>query len=98
MSTLEQKEKIKDMYFNEGLGYKKIAKALDLHRSTVRTYILSYKEKIGTSVLAENGYTGQMPERKKPEKPPGRVAEERISRLEMEVDLLKNFILEIERR
>ena len=97
MSTAAQKEQIKNMYFNEGLGYKKISKTLELPRSTVRDFILKYKEKIGLSVLEKDGYTGQKPIRKVIEKTAEKVAEERIARLEMEVDLLRNFILEIER-
>lgn len=98
MLSLAQSEKLRDMYFTEGLGYKKIAKALGISRDAVRSSILRYKKKIGISILEKDGYTGQNPERKKPEKKPSTIAEERIAGLEMEVDLLKNFILEIERR
>ena len=98
MLPVEQRDEVKRLYFKDGLGYKKIAAATGIQRDTVRAIIVRYKKQIGPSVLEKDGYIGQKPIRKKTEKTPEKIDAERISRLEMEVDLLRNFILEIERR
>ena len=96
MRPIEEREAILNMYFHEGLGYKAIAKMTGLTLSTVKSICQRYRVK---NSLPKRGETPLAKEPLKKEtirviKPRDtNTPEARIARLEMEVELLRNFII-----
>jgi transposase len=93
---LEIKEQVLNMYFHEGIGYKRIAKATGIKLDTVKAICRRYRE---ANEIPKRGETSLSKEPIKKEtvhviKPRDtNTAEARISRLEMEVELLRNFLI-----
>jgi len=96
MRPIEEREAILNMYFHEGLGYKAIAKMTGLTPSTVKS--LCHRYRVSHSLPPR----GEAPLAKEPlKKETIRVIkprdtntpEARIARLEMEVELLRNFLI-----
>jgi transposase len=89
------------MYFFEGKGYKEIAKTLPIPLDTVKSWCRRYRlqnriPKRGRTPLAKEPINpksihARMPKDKNSQ-------EARIARLEMEVDLLRNFLILTEGR
>jgi transposase-like protein len=97
MRELLEREKAISMYFCTGKGYKIISSELSVPLDTVKSWIRRYR--IGSSAAR----IGEMPIKvdhtyKPRKKPLEKNDQDRIAKLEMEVDLLRNFLLEKERR
>lgn len=93
---LEEREKALNMYFHEGKGYGEIAKTLNISEDTVKSWGRRYRIKNDIPMR------GKAPLSKKPlkseslheyKKQDQNSPEARISRLEMEVELLRNFLI-----
>jgi transposase-like protein len=97
MWDLLEREKAINMYLCTGKGYKVIAKELGVPRDTVRSWIRRYRKAsgdTGNSVLPVKIERAYKPR----QKPLDKSDQDRIATLEMEVELLRNFLLERERR
>lgn len=98
MRSINEREKALNLFFHDGKGYKAIAGELEIPLDTVKSWVRRYRiensiEKRDESKLIELKKT-YTPRKVSPEKS----TEERIAQLEMEVDLLKSFLLEVGRR
>jgi len=96
MRPMEEREKVLNMYFHEGRGYKDIAKTMDIPWNTVRTWCRRYRQnndipKRGKTPLTKEPINPQSIKTKKQKSKDEQDA--RIARLEMEVDLLRNFLI-----
>ena len=97
MRELLEREQAINMYFRTGKGYKIISSELGVPLDTVKSWIRRYRiSSVGTG-------SGEIPikvERtyKPRKKPLDKSDRDRIAKLEMEVNLLRNFLLEKERR
>ena len=93
--SLEEREKALNMYFQAGKSCNYIAKALDIPFETVKSWCRRYRKKMGIPLWNKVGT------RKEPVKketihtriPKTDSMEGKIARLEMEVDLLRNFLI-----
>ena len=97
MWDLLEREKAINMYLCTGKGYKVIAKELGVPRDTVRSWIRRYRKTsgdTGSSVIPIKVKRTYKPR----QKPLDKSDQDRIATLEMEVELLRNFLLERERR
>jgi transposase len=99
MRSLEGRETALNMYFKDGESYQYIAKTMEIPLDTVKSWCLRYRKKMG---LAQRNKAGRRKEAVRKEDLHSRVpktdsAEDRIARLEMEVDLLRNFLILTER-
>ena len=90
-----------NLYFVEGKGYKSIAKQLEVRRDNVRNWIKRYKEDKGIPKFVENIVITEpltvqdiLPRSKGLDA----AHEQRIKDLEMQVELLRNFLILAERR
>jgi len=106
MRTLDEREKVLNLHFNDKKSAEIISGETGVPLGTVKAWIYRYKRAndISAYVLREDAaYAGSElikleKKYKTREKTPEQTAEQRIVRLEMEVDLLRNFLLEKERR
>ena len=96
MRKIEEREQTLNMYFHEGKGYKEISKTLDIPLDTVKSWARRYRIQNniptrGEAPLAKEPVNPKkLRERKqKDENSP----EARIARLEMDVELLRNFLI-----
>lgn len=100
MRSLVVRETALNMYFKDGHSYQYVAKLLDVPLDTVKSWCLRYRRKMG---IPERNKAGR---RKGPinceplnidtihcRTPKTNSQEDRIARLEMEVDLLRNFLI-----
>lgn len=96
MRPLEEREKVLNLYFHKGMGYKGIAKTTGIPLETIKTWCRRYREQNNMPIR------GKVPLSKEPIKqetirvikPRDEQAQEaRIARLEMEVELLRNFLI-----
>lgn len=96
MRPIEEREKVLNMYFHEGMGHKGIAKATEIPLETVKSWCRRYR------IVNNIPQRGKIPLSKEPvKKETVRVIkprdtntpEARITRLEMEVELLRNFLI-----
>lgn len=104
MREIAEREKALNLHFREGLSYNRIAKEMNLPMQTVKSWIHRYRKEHGIPTNSDL----QVPtadkaivvkrEYKPREKTPEKTAQERIEQLEMEVELLRTFLLERERR
>ena len=96
MRNVEEREQILNMYFHEGKGYKNIAKETGLSLDVVKALCRRYRvanniPKRGETVLSnqplkkESIHVINLRDKNNPEA--------RITRLEMEVELLRNFLI-----
>lgn len=96
MYSLEVREQVINMYFHEGKGYKRIAKEMVLSLDTVKSWCKRYRK---VNNIPKRGETPLSKELVKKEtirviKPRDKnTPEARIARLEMEVELLRNFLI-----
>jgi transposase len=98
---IEEREKVLNMYFYEGKGYKEIAKTFRIPPETVKSWCHRYRLQNnipprGRTSLAKEPLNPQTIRAKKPKDENSQEA--RIARLEMEVDLLRNFLILTEGR
>lgn len=97
MRELLEREKAISMYLCTDKGYKVISRELGVPLDTVKSWIRRYRsvsEDTGSSeipVKVEHSY-------KPRQRPMDKNDQDRIAKLEMEVELLRNFLLEKERR
>lgn len=96
MRPLQERERVLNMYFHEGKGYKEIAKVTELPIDTVKSWCRRYR------IANDIPKRGRVPLSKEPInketvrviKPRDKNTQEaRITRLEMEVELLRNFLI-----
>lgn len=94
MRSLEERETVLNMYFHEGKGHKAIAKITGVPLETVKSWCRRYRLK------NDIPQRGRAPLSKDPLKKESirvistrdeNTSEARIARLEMEVELLRNF-------
>lgn len=100
MRSLEEREMALNMYFRDGESYKLISKTLHIPLNTVQSWCLRYRQKMGIPPRRKSGLR-QDAVRKEDihsRMPKTKLYEDRIARLEMEVDLLRNFLILAERR
>lgn len=100
MRSLEQREAALNMFFKDGESYKYVARKLDVPLDTVKSWCLRYRKKMG---IPQRDKVGRRKEDIRKEDlhcrtPKENTQEDRIARLEMEVDLLRNFLILTERR
>ena len=96
MRPIEEREKVLNLYFHEGMGYKGVAKtagiALDSVKSICRRYrIANNIPKRGDTPLSKEPVKKETIHVIKPRDT--NTPEARITRLEMEVELLRNFLI-----
>lgn len=96
MRPIEEREKVLNMYFHEGMGHKGIAKAIGIPLESVKSWCRRYR------IVNNIPQRGKIPLSKEPvKKETVRVVkprdtntpEARITQLEMEVELLRNFLI-----
>lgn len=96
MRPLEEREQVLNLYFHEGRGFKAIAKTTGIPLETVKSWCRRYR------IANEIPKRGKVPLSKEPIsketihviKPRDTNTQEaRIARLEMEVELLRNFLI-----
>lgn len=100
MRSIEEREAALNMYFRDGKSYRFISKTLNIPLNTIQSWCLRYCRKMG---IPPRGRTGLRSEGVRKEDihsrmPKDTLHEDRIARLEMEVDLLRNFLILTERR
>ncbi|USK76644.1 transposase [Peribacillus frigoritolerans] len=83
------KKKAVDMYLKEGMGYKRIAKELDIDHTMVRQWVKHYRAE-GMQGLEEKRGKAKGPGIGRPRTRPD--PEVKIKRLEAENELLKKFL------
>jgi len=98
MRPMEERKEVIRLYTEEHHGYKTIAREMDLSTNTVKSWIRRYRKDKG---LILYGRCGRPP--KKSDNPSNTMQssqdyEKRITQLEMEVELLRDFLSAEERR
>lgn len=96
MRHLEEREKVLNMYFHEGIGYKGIANITGIPLDTVKSWCRRYRvaNEIpirGKTLLSKEPIKKETVRVIKPHNE--NTQEARIERLEMEVELLRNFLI-----
>ena len=96
MRPIEEREAVLNMYVHEGLGYKAIAKKTELSVNCVKSLCHRYRvknnlPKRGDTPLAKEPIKKETIHLIKPRDT--NTPEARIARLEMEVELLRNFLI-----
>ena len=96
MWSIEQREHaIKAHYFG-GWTYGEISKEMKIPRETIKTWCRRYREANGVPTLSDGDV--KIKRSYKPrQKSTDKIRDERIAQLEMEVELLRNFLLMDER-
>ncbi len=106
MRPIDEREKVLNMHFIEKKSAEKICAETGIPLGTVKVWINRYKKEhdISQQVLKDDVAFSESElikiekKYKTREKTPEQIMEQRINQLEMEVDLLRNFLLEKERR
>jgi len=98
---LEEREQVLNMYFHEGMSYKSIASMKELPLNTVKSWCRRYRmandiPKRGKTALSKEPIKKETVRVIKPRDT--NTQEARIARLEMEVELLRNFLILAEER
>jgi transposase len=93
---IEEREQVLNLYFHEGIGHKGIAKTTGIPLETVKSWCRRYRiaNNIpirGKVALSKDPVKKESIHVIKPRKP--NTQEARIARLEMEVELLRNFLI-----
>ncbi len=105
MRPIDEREKVLNMHFIERKSAKKICAETGIPLCTVKVWINRYKKEhdISQQVLKDDVAFSESElikiekKYKTREKTPEQTMEQRINQLEMEVELLRNFLLEKER-
>ena len=95
MRSLSDREQALKLYFEDGESYTCVSKKLGIPLDTVKSWCLRYRKKMG---LPQRNKAGRPKGSVKPEYIHNKIPktdspEDRIARLEMEVDLLRNFLI-----
>ena len=95
---LEGWEKALNMYFLEGKSYSYIAKELGINQNTIQTWCRRYREKHNMptrdkAFIVRKPITQENIRERKQTQPDQTTPEVRIAKLEMEVELLRNFLI-----
>jgi transposase-like protein len=108
MRDIIEREAALNLYFRQGKSHTAVANELGIPRDTVKSWTRRYRiengiparlPKYDNELMETNKESIKVKRTYKPrEKSSEKSTEERIVRLEMEVDLLRNFLLERERR
>jgi len=98
MRALIEREKALNMFFRDGTGYKKVAKELGIPVDTVKAWVRRYRIDHGEPESGESKRIKVIKEYKSRDTTPEKSDRERIEKLEMEVELLRTFLYEKERR
>ena len=106
MRTIDESEKMLNLHFLDGKSAEKICAELRIPLGIVKVWINRYKKEhdISQCVLKDDVAFSESElikiekKYKTREKTPEQTAEQRINQLEMEVELLRNFLFEKERR
>lgn len=106
MRSIDEREKALNLHFNDKKSAETISLEMEVPLGTVKAWILRYKREhdISQHILKDDVAYSESElikiERKYKtrEKTLEQTTEQRITQLEMEVDLLRNFLLEKERR
>ena len=106
MRPVDEREKALNLHFNDKKSAETISAEMEVPLGTVKAWINRYKREhdISRHVLrddvaySESELIKVEKKYKTREKSPEQTAEQRIAQLEMEVELLRNFLLEKERR
>lgn len=95
MRSLVVREAALNMYFKDGKSYQFVAKALDVPLDTVKSWCLRYRKKMGIPQRNKAGLRKESVniDTIHSRTPKTNTQEARIARLEMEVDLLRNFLI-----
>lgn len=92
MWSIEQREHAVNAHFLGGWTYGQISKELNIPYETIKTWCRRYQKANGLPVLTDGDV--KIEKTYKPRKKTAdSVQEERITQLEMEVELLRNFLL-----
>ncbi len=99
MRSLKERENALNMYFKDRKSYGEIAKKLGIPRDTVKSWCQRYRKKLGLPKRDNNNLLkeGVCKEAIHSRAPKADFTEDRIARLEMEVELLRNFLILTER-
>lgn len=96
MRSINEREKVLNMYFHKGQSYKSIAKETGIPLNTVQSMCRYYRLRNGLPTRGK----AKLQENELPKETirvvgskPAESPEARIKRLEMEVELLRNFII-----
>lgn len=100
MRSLEEREAALNMYFRDGKSYKFISITLNIPVNTIQSWCKRYCEKMGIPPRGKTGLRSDGVRREDIHSriPKDNLHEDRIARLEMEVDLLRNFLILTEGR
>lgn len=96
MLSIDVKLSVINKYFVDGKGYKRIAKELNLSRDTVRSIICRYRKQKGIPLGMRDGIINNPLDKEDilPHiKTPDIELNKRIADLEMQVELLRNFLV-----
>ena len=96
MRNLDEREKALNMYFHEGDSYGYISQELKISKDTVKSWCRRYREKNEIPTREKTGLRKEPVKREKlhERKPKDETTPEaRIAKLEMEVELLRNFLI-----
>ena len=101
--SIEVREEALRMYFEDRKSYKRIGSELEIPWETVKSWIHRYKKENGVTLLPPAEHDMNKPMSRRSARHISTVAgskeqENRIKRLEMQVDLLRAFLSEEERR
>ena len=96
MRPIDEREEVINMYFHEGKGFGEISHATGLPKNTVKSWCRRYRlaneiPKRGKVPLSKECVRKESLRTPKPRRDNSPVA--RIERLEMEVELLRNFLI-----
>lgn len=98
MLSIDIKLSVINKYFVDGKGYKRIAKELNISRDTVRSTICRYRKQKGIPLGIRDGIINNPLEQKDilshiKTLDPDIELNKRIADLEMQVELLRNFLV-----
>jgi len=96
MRSLEERETVLNMYFHEGKGYKAVAKITGVPLETVKSLCRRYRLKNEIPQRDKSSLSKEPLKKETIRVITSRdetTAEARIARLEMEVELLRNFLI-----
>lgn len=96
MRPIEEREQVLNLYYHKGMGYKGIAKTTGIPLETIKSWCRRYRiandiPTRGNTPLSKEPIKKQTVRVIKPHNT--KTPEARIARLEMEVELLRNFLI-----
>lgn len=100
MRSIAERERALNMHFREGKGAHTIAREMGLPYSTINTWIRAHRKLRSEqdNPHNENGWIEYTRHYTRREKTPEQTLKERVEQLEMESELMRNFLSEMERR